>query len=255
MTGSVVELGHAVVRRQGAAALDDVCLSLAPGECVGVIGPNGAGKTTLLQAVNGMAPLASGTVSVLGGDPHHSREGHRLRARIGYVAQAQEADPRMPMTVYESVAAGRLGRLGWFGRMGRADHDIVRGALEWAGLARLADRPLGRLSGGELQRTAIARALAQEPELLLLDEPTASIDPAAERELLRLLDELPKRTGAAMIYVTHDLATLPECCARLVLMRRGRVWRSGPRAAMLDHGLLQELYGGRAPSVSAFAAV
>lgn len=244
MSGAVIHIADAVVAHREGTALRGASLEVARGEAVGIIGPNGAGKTTLLTLVNGLGRLHSGTVRVLGENPFHWRRGHLLRRRVGHVAQVQRLDPRLPILVEESVAAGRYGRLGFLRRMGPADRRAVRGALEAAGIAHLARRPLGHLSGGECQRAAIARVLAQEPEIFLFDEPTASVDPGARGEILAFIEELPARTGATVVYVTHDLAALPGVCNRLALMRGGRVWRCGAREAMLRPGVLNELYEG-----------
>jgi len=212
---------------------------------VGIIGPNGAGKTTLLSLVNGLGPLTHGRLRVLGLDPYHG-QGHRVRRRVGYVAQVERIDPRLPISVGETVAAGLFGKLGWVRRPGLAHRRSVKAVLERVGMAHLAGRPIGQLSGGEYQRAAIARALVQEPEVFLFDEPTASVDPQAQRDILDLVQRIHGETGATTLYVTHGLATLPRSCDRLVLMKQGRIWRDGPRNEMLDEALLAELYGGLA---------
>lgn len=234
-----------VVFREG-TALHGVCLSMQPGEFVGVIGPNGAGKTTLLRVLNGLLPPTHGKALVLGRVPHRAT-GYRLRRRVGYVAQVERLDPRLPITVRDSVMTGMYGRMGWFGRPTRADWDRVDEAMAWVGVSALADRPLGRLSGGEYQKVAIARVLVQQPELFLFDEPTASIDPEAQREIIGLIQAIHRGRGATALYVTHELSTLPQACRRLILMKRGRVWRDGDRAAMLEEHLLRDLYNGERP--------
>lgn len=243
MSTPIIEIRDAVVAYRSGVALDGVSLAVNAGEAVGILGPNGTGKSTLLLLVNGLVRPQSGWVRVLGGVPFRAMQGYRLRRRIGYLAQTQRIDPRLPVTVRETVAAGRYGRIGLLRRMGRADRLAVAEAMDRMGVAHLAARPLGHLSGGELQRTALARALAQEPEILLLDEPTASVDPGARGALLAHVDALPALTGAAMLYVTHETGAVPGGCARLALMRAGRVWRDGPRAEMLAVDTLRALYG------------
>jgi ABC-type Mn2+/Zn2+ transport system ATPase subunit len=167
-------------------ALRGVSLKVRCGEFVGIVGPNGAGKTTLLTIVNGMGSLLHGRVCVLG----HTLtpgNGRALRKKVGYVAQAQGIDPRMPMSVREVAMIGRYGRLGLFRKPGWHDWEIVDMTLELVGMTHLARRPIGHLSGGEQQRVAIARCLAQEPELFLLDEPTASLDWRAKTDILDLV--------------------------------------------------------------------
>ena len=189
-----VHIQEAVVEYRHGRALDQISLDIGAGECVGLLGPNGAGKSTLLTVINGLTALSRGAVRTLGLNPASGREARKIRTRVGYVAQHSRIDPRLPINVRETVSTGRFGKIGWLGRMKAADREAVDKALEWTGLTELAGRPVGHLSGGQLQRTAIARVLAQEPELLLLDEPTASIDPGVQEELLQLLETDRKST-------------------------------------------------------------
>ncbi|HPO12216.1 MAG TPA: ATP-binding cassette domain-containing protein [Candidatus Hydrogenedentes bacterium] len=237
----LVDIHGASVARHGPLVLRDITLHVHRGEFVGIIGPNGAGKTTLLMMINALLAPAHGQVDILGVRLPTWR-GYRIRRRIGYVAQVESVDPRLPMTVRETVQLGAAGRLGWFHRLGREEARKADEALNQTGLTRLAQRPIGQLSGGEYQRTAIARALVQSPELFLFDEPTASVDPRAQRDILHIIQEMHLDRGATALYVTHDLHTLPERCTRLVLMKEGRVWRDGPKEEMLAPALLRELY-------------
>jgi len=242
----VIQIEDGVVSYRANVALHGVSLQVREGEFLGIIGPNGAGKTTLLTVVNGLARLVRGHVRVLGVEPCR-RGAHRLRTRVGYVAQVKSVDPRLPISVRETVMVGAYGRLGWFRRPGRRHWRQADEALEQVGVAHLAHRPLGQLSGGEFQRVAIARVLAQQPDVFLFDEPTASIDPQAQEDILELIQHIHRQNHATMLYVTHDLATLPKACERLVLMKHGRIWREGPADQMLDERLLKALYNGFEP--------
>lgn len=237
----LVDIQGASVARNNHLALESITLHVHRGEFVGIIGPNGAGKTTLLMLMNALLAPARGQVDILGVRLPTWR-GYQLRRRIGYVAQVETVDPRLPMTVWETVRLGAAGRLGWFHRPGLEEARKTDKALEQTGLTRLTRRPIGQLSGGEYQRAAIARVLVQSPELFLFDEPTASVDPRAQRDILRIIQEMHLDQGATALYVTHDLHTLPERCTRLILMKKGRIWRDGPKEAMLEPALLQELY-------------
>lgn len=248
MDESLVAFDHVSAARRGYAILKDLSFRLERGEFVGILGPNGAGKTSFLMLVNGLLRPSSGRAYVLGKTLPASRA-YLLRRRIGYVAQVENIDPRLPMTVRETVLSGAFGRLGWLRRPRTADYRKVDAALEQVGMTALAGRPIGQLSGGEYQRTAIARVLVQEPELFLFDEPTASIDPRAQGEILRLVRDMHQRSGATALYVTHDLSSLPEACERLVLMKEGLIWREGPRRDMLRDDLLADLYA--APAAGA----
>jgi len=241
MSDLLVDMAGASVARNGHLSLRDVTLRVRRGEFVGVLGPNGAGKTTLLMLISGAIRAARGQITTLG-TTLPSWTAYRLRRRIGHVAQVEPIDPRLPMTVRETVLLGAAGRCGWLRRPGRAEQQRVEAALEQTGIARLAARPIGQLSGGEYQRTAIARVLVQEPELFLFDEPTASIDPRAQQDILRLIHGMHLDGRATALYVTHDLHTLPEQCTRLVLMKNGRIWDDGPREQMLEPARLRALY-------------
>jgi len=241
MTSTVISIKNAVVSYREDVALRGVSLEVTSGEFVGIIGPNGAGKTTLLTVVNGMGKLFSGQVTVLG-DPLRQGNGRSLRKRVGYVAQVDNIDPRMPMDVREVVMIGRLGVLGLFRRPGKRDWQIVDEMLELAGMTHLARRPIGHLSGGEQQRAAIARCLAQEPELFLLDEPTASLDWKAQSGILELVKEIHDLRELTTLFVTHDLDALPHTCDRIVLMKDGLIVDDGPPDRLISTSSLSRLY-------------
>jgi ABC-type Mn2+/Zn2+ transport system ATPase subunit len=241
MDKAVIDIDNAVVSYREDIALRGVSLRVKPGEFVGIVGPNGAGKTTLLTIVNGLGKLIHGSVCVLG---HQITPGNgrSLRKRVGYVAQVQSIDPRMPMSVREVVMIGRYGRLGLLRRPGNHDWKVVDRMLELVGMAHLAQRPIGHLSGGEQQRIAVARCLAQEPELFLLDEPTASLDWRAKTEILELVKLIHESRQLTTLFVTHDLSCLPLACDRVVLMKEGLIWGAGSPAELLTDHNLSRLY-------------
>ena len=241
MANTVISIKDAVVSYREDVALRGVSLEVTSGEFVGIIGPNGAGKTTLLTVVNGMGKLLNGRVTVLG-DSLRPGNGRSLRKRVGYVAQVDSIDPRMPMDVREVVMIGRLGVLGLFTRPGRHDWQLVDEMLKLVGMTHLARRPIGHLSGGEQQRVAIARCLAQEPELFLLDEPTASLDWKAQSEILELVKEIHDLRGLTTLFVTHDLDALPHTCDRIVLMKDGLIVDDGPPDRLISTSSLSRLY-------------
>jgi ABC-type Mn2+/Zn2+ transport system ATPase subunit len=237
----VIRIENAVVSYREDIALRGVSLQVRTGEFIGIVGPNGAGKTTLLTIVNGMAKLIQGQVRVMDYDLSPGN-GHFLRKRVGYVAQAQSIDPRMPMSVREVAMIGRYGSLGLFRNPGKLDWEIVDRALGLVGMTQLASRPIGHLSGGEQQRVAIARCLAQEPEILLLDEPTASLDWRAKTDILELVKQIHDIRGLTTLLVTHDLGALPTACDRVVLMKEGLIWSEGPPNDLLNDDILGQLY-------------
>jgi len=241
MGNDVIIINNAVVSYREDIALRGVSCRVRTGEFVGIVGPNGAGKTTLLTIVNGLGKLLNGQVWVLG---HYLTpgNGHSLRKKVGYVPQVQNIDPRMPMNVREVVMIGRYGLLGLFGGPHKHDWKVVDEALELVGMSRLAQRPIGHLSGGEQQRVSIARALAQEPELFLLDEPTASLDWRAQSDILELVKMVHDTRRLTTLFVTHDLSCLPVACDRVILMKEGHIWREGSPAELLTDANLSSLY-------------
>lgn len=241
MNNTVVRIENAVVSYRENVALREVSLEVKRGEFVGVIGPNGAGKTTLITLINGLGKLVQGSVSVLG---HSISKGsvNSIRKRLGYVAQIQNIDPRMPINVEEVAMIGRYSQLGVFHRPGQVDKNIVDKMLELVGVRHLAKRPIGHLSGGEQQKVAIARALAQEPEMLLIDEPTASLDWRAQKEIMELVKRIHETNKLTTLFVTHDLNTLLDTCDRIVLMKGGRIWREGKPGELLKQDILSQLY-------------
>jgi len=242
MDNPVIKIQDAVVSYREDVALQGVSMEVKRGEFIGIIGPNGAGKTTLLTVINGLGKLVHGKAWVLGSCLNGRNTG-KLRKRIGYVAQVENIDPRLPINVRETVMVGCYGRLGLFHRPTQAQWKTVDEVLEMVGLAHLAQRPIGHLSGGEYQRAAIARALVQQPDIFLLDEPTASIDRKAQREILSLIQLIHKEYHTTTLFVTHDLRTLPSTCQRLILMKDGKIWQQGSPESMLKEEVLTQLYG------------
>lgn len=197
MTTPVIECNRLSVELGGVMVLDGVTLSVCKGDYLGLVGPNGGGKTTLLRVILGLEKSSGGSVSVFGALPGSFPE------RIGYVPQRLFFDREFPISVRELVLMGRLSKKKLFQHFNRIDREKADAALCVAGLERLADRRIGALSGGELQRALIARALAGEPELLLLDEPTASVDPQMKTTIYDLLDNQKKKL--TIVLVSHDI--------------------------------------------------
>jgi ABC-type Mn2+/Zn2+ transport system ATPase subunit len=238
---AVISLRDAVVSYREDVALRGVSLDIPKGELLGIMGPNGAGKTTILTLVNGLGKLLSGRVSVLGQDISNGCPAV-LRRRIGYVPQVHRIDPRMPVSVQDVVMMGRYGRLGLLRRPGKTDRRAVAELLNLVDMTRLADRPIGHLSGGEQQRVAIARALAQEPEILLLDEPTTGLDRKSRTAIMELVQSVHRSAGLTTLMVTHVHRAAAELCDRVVLMKEGLVWATGAPGKLLADEELDRLY-------------
>ncbi len=230
--GPAVRLDRVSITYYEHIALRDVTLEIATREFAAIIGPNGAGKTTLLTAVNGLGDIRAGRVEVLG-TVLDRRTVRRLRCRIGYVPQHLNVDPRAPVNCREAVLLGRAGRAGLLRPFSRTDRAAADRALDLTGTEPLADRPVGHLSGGEARKISLARALAQEPEILLLDEPFSNLDPRAAQELEALVMGLHDRLGLTTILVTHRVDRLPPAVARVILLRDARVVFDGDRRTAL----------------------
>lgn len=210
-------------------ALDGVTFSLAAGEAIGIVGPNGSGKSTLLKAVAGLLAPAAGTVAVFGKQPRALEPG-----AIGYVPQVEAVDWAFPVSVGDVVAMGRYPRVSSLARFSKRDRAVVADALAALNLGELRDRHISQLSGGQQQRVFVARALAQEPRLLLLDEPTTGVD-AATIEALREVIRERVRAGLPVLMTTHDLDGAPEWFDRLMVVDR-RVLAFGDPAEVLASG-------------------
>lgn len=222
----------------GQAALAEVSLEIEPGELVAVVGPNGSGKTTLLRALLGSAPLRAGSVT-LQGRPLAQWSARELARQVGVVAQREET--LFPLRVRDTVALGRYAHLGPFGAEGEADHRAVRAALRRADVEHLAARRTDTLSGGEWQRVRIARALAQEPRILVLDEPTASLDVRHEMQVFELVSGLA-REGIATLLVTHHLNLAARYARRMLLLDQGRAVASGTPREVLRDSILSQVF-------------
>ncbi len=227
-----------IVRYPGTheTALEAANIRIGRGQRAALIGPNGAGKSTLLKAMVGLLPLTRGRIQVLGEPAHVGRY------RVAYVPQSREVDWHFPITVFDVALMGRDAHLRW-PRWPRAhDKALAMTALEEVGMAPLAKRHIADLSGGQRQRVFIARALAQQAEVLLLDEPFGGVDTATEQLIFQLVDQLC-RAGGTVIIATHDLATLPEHFDQAVILQH-RVVASGSPDQVLAAAVLAEAYGG-----------
>lgn len=238
MDGAVIRARGLNAGCGGEWALRGVDFEAAAGEYVGVVGPNGSGKTTFLRALLGLADR-EGEVELFGTAPERFREW----GRVGYVPQAARLPyRRFPASVREVVEAGRLPRLGWSRRLGKKDRAAVEAAMTAAGLEGFEGRMVGELSGGELQRVSLARALAGEPELLMLDEPTSALDPARRSGFYDLLAKLNGERGVTILLVTHDSATIGTHATRLLYLD-GRVIFDGSFAAFCESPEMTAYFG------------
>jgi ABC-type Mn2+/Zn2+ transport system ATPase subunit len=230
-----LEVDRITVSYNGAPALLDVSFVVPHGTRVAIVGPNGAGKSTLFKALVGLLPLRAGHVLI-----HGLPLGHHLDC-VAYVPQREEVDWKFPVTVTDVVMMGRYGRLGWMRRPGKRDRAIVARSLEQMGIANLAREPIGELSGGQQQRVFLARALAQEPHVLLMDEPFTGVDASTQEATLLLLDQLRAQNVTVMVS-THDLNLASERFDRVLLINR-RVIAYGQGAQVFTSATVAEAFG------------
>lgn len=222
----LIELRRVAIGYDDRPAVTEIDFVLRRGEVVALVGPNGAGKTTLVRGVLGLADVLAGEV-LLFGEPASRL---RSRYRIGYVPQRHTVGGAIPSTVQEVVASGRLPRKPLWGRTTKADRVAVQEAIETVGLGELCHCPVSILSGGQQRRTLIARALAAQPEVLVMDEPTAGVDPANQSSLARTLGRLVD-LGMTLLIVTHEIAPLLPILTRVVTIDGGRIVSDLPPGA------------------------
>jgi zinc transport system ATP-binding protein len=208
----------------GEPVVSDVSIAVQPGEFAALVGPNGSGKSTLLRLCLGLLEPDAGRVELFGRTPHELRD----RWRVGYVPQRLRIAPDLPASVGEVVSAGRLAKQGWWRRARTVDREAVDHALESVALTHARRRRIGELSGGEQQRVLIAKALAAEPELLVLDEPIAGVDVESQARFRDSLVHLVREHGAAVLLVSHELRAVADDLDHLVVLKRAVVFDGKP---------------------------
>jgi manganese/zinc/iron transport system ATP- binding protein len=232
-----VEVHDLTVAYQTRPVLWDVDLSLPEGKLVAVVGPNGAGKTTLLKAILGLVPISAGWVTVFGQPYEEQREA------VAYIPQRTSVDWDFPTSALDVVLMGTYGRLGWFKRPGLLEREHALECLRRVGIVELAARQISQLSGGQQQRVFLARALAQDARLYLMDEPFAAVDATTERAIVQLLRDL-RDQGRTVVAVHHDLQTVPEYFDWVVLLNM-RLVAAGPIEEVFTRTNLHKTYGGQ----------
>jgi len=220
--------------------IQDVNLSFQKNDFVAIIGPNGAGKTTLLETINGILPHTAGKGFVFG--KQISKHKHEIRKQIGYVIQNFELDPRAPFLCKDVVMSGRSGKIGLFRFSSKKDWDVVWKSMGLVGMIDYANRAVGKLSGGEFQKILLARALAQEPDLLLLDEPFSNLDFSARKQIETLLNRIHEQHKTTIIMVSHDLTFLPAQCNRIIVMDKGKIVKDDEKNKVLKDEIITSLF-------------
>ena len=233
----VLEVHDLTVSYEKKPVLWDIDFSLPPKTLAGIVGPNGSGKTTLIKSIMGLLPLNSGYVKIFGKDISE------VRQRVSYVPQKESVDWNFPASALDVVQMGRYGRRGLFKRLTKDDRDIAMECLQKTGMVEFAGRQIAQLSGGQQQRVFLARALAQDADIYLMDEPFNGIDATTESAIIEILREMREK-GKTIIAVHHDLQSAIEYFDWFVLLNT-RLVASGPKEKAFTIELLQETYGGK----------
>jgi manganese/zinc/iron transport system ATP- binding protein len=242
---AVIDLRGVSAGYDGRPAISGVDLVVREGEMLALVGGNGAGKSTLLKVLVGIIRPIDGTATVFGAEPGTTR-------RVSYLPQSEELHWDYPLIVEDVVLMARLRQISRLRGVAETDRALARKALEQVNAGDLARRPIGALSGGQKQRVLVARALASEAELFLLDEPATGVDPTTEEDLMRVLEGL-SRGGRTVIVSTHDLASVMAHFPRVVALNRGIV-ADGPSAILTDADILRRTYGGHRAADPALVA-
>ena len=230
--------GVSVTYRSGVTALRDASFAIPRGTIAALVGVNGAGKSTLFKAIMGFLPVSAGEIGLLG----HSVKSALKAGIVAYVPQAEEVDWTFPVLVEDVVMMGRYGHMGMLRRPKAADHAAVAQALARVGMSDFRKRQIGELSGGQRKRVFLARALAQDGQVILLDEPFTGVDVQTEEAIIRLLREL-RNEGRVMLVSTHNLGSVPEFCDQVVLIK-GTVLKYGPTEDTFTRDNLEAAFGG-----------
>jgi zinc/manganese transport system ATP-binding protein len=238
----VVELNriNTIYEGEKIPVIHDIDLTIYENDFIAIIGPNGAGKTTLLETINGILPYTGGEATVFG--KSIIKQKNHIRKNTGYVIQNFELDPRAPFLCKDVVMAGRTGKIGLFRFPSKRDWDAIWKSMGLVGMIDYANRPIGKLSGGEFQKILLARALAQDPQLLLLDEPFSNLDFAARKQIETLLNRVHEQKNSTIVMVSHDLTFLPSNCNRIVVMDQGSIVMDDAKDHVLNDDLINSLF-------------
>jgi len=228
----LIKFENAGIGYEGSMFIDCINFTIKPNEFWGVLGPNGSGKTTLLKTVLKLIPQVSGKLLL------------NENLIYGYVPQHEKFDPIFPISVYEIVSMGRYSRVRAGKRLSESDINVIERSIDKAGISHLKNRPFRSLSGGEKQRTLLARSIAGEPDLLVLDEPTASVDIKGETEIMELVKKIQSERKLAVVMVSHFLNTVSEFSDHLILIDKdNKVFHAGEKADVLEKESLDKFFG------------
>ncbi|MCX7872757.1 MAG: ABC transporter ATP-binding protein [Verrucomicrobiae bacterium] len=252
MNTPIIEIKHLKAGYGRRIAIDVAEFTVMRGEFIGLMGPNGAGKSTLLKILLGLQKKYDGDAKILGRniDKLSKQELIHLRSCIGYVPQILPSRSQMPITAKEVISIGRAARAGLFKVLTKQDEELVDRWIEELGMTELAERPFSLLSGGEQRKVMIARAMVHEPELLLLDEPTANLDLGWREKIIETLDSLHAKTGITILLVAHEVEVIPKRCSKVFLLEHGTIVACGKIEDVFTKERIRDLYGVNGKTIS-----
>jgi len=220
--------------------IKNINLQVKTGEFISIIGPNGAGKTTLLESINGLLDFQKGKAFVFG--KKIDRNKTAIRKHIGYVIQNFELDPLAPFLCKDIVMSGRTGKIGLLRFPTKKDWEIVWQSMSLVGMIDFAKRPIGKLSGGEFQKIILARALAQQPRILLLDEPLSNLDISSKKQIETLLNRIHEKYKITIVMVSHDLTNVPANCNRIIVLDKGQIIMDDNKKKILKSENIEQIF-------------
>ncbi len=220
--------------------IKDINLEIKRGDFVSIIGPNGAGKTTILETINGLLEYTNGKGYVFGKEIKKNK--NIIRKNTAYLIQNYEIDPKNPFLCKDIVMTGRVGKIGTFHKVGKKDWKKVWHSLGIVGMIDFAKRPVGKLSGGEFQKILLARAIAQNPEIILLDEPFSNLDVTSKIQIETLLNRLHEKENLTIVMVSHDLNFISNRCNRIIVMEKGKIIRDGSKKEIMNSEIIDEIF-------------
>ena len=221
-------------------AIFNINLKVKHGEFISLIGPNGSGKTTLLETINGLLPYTKGIGKVFNKEIKKNK--NKIRKNIGYVIQNFDIDPLTPFLCKDVVMTGRAGKIGLFRFPTKNDWELVSHNMNLVGMIDFIKRPVGKLSGGEFQKILLAKALMQDPKILLLDEPFSNLDLSARRKMERLLTKIHDEKNITIIIVSHDLNFIPSKCSRVIVLDKGKIIMEGKRKDIFSSDMINNIF-------------
>ncbi|MDD3064781.1 MAG: metal ABC transporter ATP-binding protein [Endomicrobiaceae bacterium] len=234
---NIVSVKNLTAIKNKRAVLKEINVEIEHGDCVAVIGPNGAGKTTFIKTINGLTAYSQGSVNIFG-----NALNQEIKRKIGYIPQNNNFDALMPISVREVISIGFTSQFGIFKKFTDFDKKTVEDISKGLNIFNLIDKPVGQLSGGESQKVSIARVLAQNPKLILMDEPLSNLDKKTQTDILNLIDFIYHEQNITMLIVVHNLSQMPKCCNKVILMADGKIIDYGKKESVFANKEFRNFY-------------